>query len=82
MDEKEIVKKQYKLFRITGTIISVPVGIAVIIYFLLDDLFIGVAITSIPIIIWVIIFINWSKKVSKKFFDGRTGITKEDIYNL
>ncbi len=77
MDDKQKVKKQYKLQSMLMIIVSI---IGIICYFIeiYSILFMCIGILFILIIIWR----NWGKKVSDKYFNGRKTISKEDIMNL
>lgn len=77
MDDKQKVKTQYKLQSTLMIIVSI---IGIICYFIeiYTILFACIGILVVLIIIWR----NWGKKVSKKYFNGRSPISKEDIMNL
>lgn len=77
MDDKQKVKAQYKLQSTLMIIVSI---IGIICYFIeiYAILFICIAILFVLIIVWR----NWGKKVSEKYFNGRSPISKEDIMNL
>lgn len=77
MDDKQKVKLQYKLQIILMIAVSI---IGIICYFVevYIILFACIAILFVLIIVWR----NWGKQVSKKYFNGRSPISKEDIMNL
>ncbi len=77
MQDKQKVKMQYKIQSILMMIVSI---VGIISYFIENYtiLFTCIAILIILIIIWR----NWGKKVSDKYFNGKQPITKEDIMKL
>ena len=77
MDDKQKIKAQYKLQSTLMIIVSI-IGIIFYCIEIYAILFICIAILFVLIIVWR----NWGKKVSEKYFNGRSPITKEDIMNL
>ena len=76
MEDKQKVKMQYKIQSMLMLIVSL---VGIIFYFIgnYTILFTCIAILIVLIIIWRI----WGKKVSNKYFNGNP-VSKEDIENL
>lgn len=76
MNDKQKVKKQYKLLSTLMLIVSFT-GIIFCFLKIYFILFTCIIILFILILVWR----NWGKKVSEKYFDGRS-VSKKDIENL